>query len=164
MSDSKPGSEPEPKSATPAGAEEFDYFGRHMTFGWWSLFVFMALGLFLEYLHGFKVGWYLNVGNEMRRLMFQLAHAHGTLFSVLHIVFAFTARAMPVSAESWLKLASPLLMATSILMPGGFFLGGVWIYDGDPGLGVFLVPIGALTMFVAVFLTARGVGRDSSRR
>ncbi len=164
MSDSKPGSEQESKSAVAEAAGDFDYFVRHMKFGWWSLFLFMALGFFLEYLHGFKVGWYLNVGNEMRRLMFQLAHAHGTLFSVLHILFALTARAMPASADSWLRLASPLLMATSILMPGGFFLGGVWIYDGDPGLGIFLVPIGALTMFVSVFVTARGVSRDGGRR
>jgi len=26
-----------------------------------------------------KIGWYLNVDQEMRRLMFTLAHAHGTL-------------------------------------------------------------------------------------
>jgi len=161
MSDPSPEKQSDSKPASEPTALDFDYFAKHMKFGWWSLLVFMALGFFLEYLHGFKVGWYLNVGNEMRRLMFQLAHAHGTLFSILHIVFALTARSMPVSADSWLRIASPLLMATSVLMPGGFFLGGVWIYDGDPGLGIFLVPIGAMTMFIAVFVTARGVGKDS---
>jgi hypothetical protein len=40
------------------------------------------------------------------------------------------------------------------LLPGGFFLGGVFLYSGDPGLGVFLVPLGALTLFVGVLLTA----------
>ncbi len=163
MSDSDSEKKPEGGEAGKSTAAEMDYFGRHLKFGWWSLLIFMALGLFLEYLHGFKVGWYLNVGNEMRRLMFQLSHAHGTLFSILHIVFAFTARSQPASADSWLRLASPLLMATLILMPGGFFLGGVWIYDGDPGLGIFLVPIGALTMFVAIFLTAKGVGQSGGR-
>ena len=42
-------------------------------------------------------------------------------------------------------------------MPMGFFLGGVVIYDGDPGLGILLVPIGGILLFVAVLLTALGV-------
>jgi len=160
MSDSPKDQQSESKPTAPDGPE-FDYFNRHMKFGWWSLFLFMLLGFFLEYLHGFKVGYYLNVGNEMRRLMFTLAHAHGALFGMIHILFALTARAMPSSADSWQRVASPLLMAGSVLLPGGFFLGGVWIYDGDPGLGIFLVPIGVLAMLVAVGMTARGAGRVS---
>ena len=55
---------------------------RHLRFGWRSLFVFLVLGVVLETLHGFKLGWYLDVGAEMRRLMFTLAHAHGTLLAM----------------------------------------------------------------------------------
>ncbi len=163
MSESATDKQSESKSAPPASEPQFDYFNRHMKFGWWTLFLFMALGVFLEYLHGFKEGWYLNVGNETRRLMFQLAHAHGGLFAILHILFALTARTLPPSADSWQRIASPLLMASSVLMPGGFFLGGIWIYGGDPGLGIFLVPIGAVTILTAIFLTARGVGNANGR-
>ena len=52
---------------------------RHLRFGWASLFVFATLGVGLELLHGFKVGLYLDVGNETRRLLWTLAHAHGVL-------------------------------------------------------------------------------------
>ena len=44
-----------------------------------------------------------------------------------------------------------------MLLPTGFFLGGIFIYGGDPGLGVLLVPIGGLLLVVAVFLIAWGV-------
>ena len=37
----------------------------HLRFGWWSLLVFLSLGIALETLHGFKIGWYLDVANEM---------------------------------------------------------------------------------------------------
>jgi len=65
---------------------------RNLRFGWWSLLVFLSLGGVLETLHGFKVGWYVDVGNEMRRLMFTLAHAHGTALALVNIVAALTAR------------------------------------------------------------------------
>src|SRR5881409_631237 len=63
---------------------------RHLRFGWWTLLVFLSLGLVLEALHGFKVGAYLNPSNDTRRLVWALAHAHGTLFGLLNIAFAFT--------------------------------------------------------------------------
>jgi hypothetical protein len=46
-------------------------------------------------------------------------------------------------------------MGASVLLPGGFFLGGLFLYRTDPGLGIVLVPIGAVLLFIAVFLTAR---------
>ncbi len=51
--------------------------------------------------------------------------------------------------------AANCLLGASLLMPIGFLLGGVAVYAGDPGLGVVLVPVGALLLFVAVFLAAR---------
>jgi hypothetical protein len=38
----------------------------------------------------------------------------------------------------------------AVLLPAGFFLGGIVIYDGDPGLGVWLVPIGAALLFYSI--------------
>ncbi|MDC0175896.1 hypothetical protein OAJ60_03075, partial [Planctomycetaceae bacterium] len=64
---------------------------RHMVIGWWSLLIFVALGLVLESMHGFKVAWYVNSGEpETTRLMMRLAHAHGTFLSLVHLAFAWT--------------------------------------------------------------------------
>ncbi|MFQ5556715.1 MAG: hypothetical protein ACE5GB_04305, partial [Acidimicrobiales bacterium] len=63
---------------------------RHFRFGWWSLLLFLTLGIALETLHGLKIGWYLNVSNQTRRLLWTLSHAHGTLLALVHIAFAAT--------------------------------------------------------------------------
>lgn len=126
---------------------------QHLRFGWWSLVVFIALGLLLETLHGFKIGWYLDVGLETRRLMLTLAHAHGTLLGLVHIAFASTLARLPGKLGRR-RTASVCLKASSVLLPGGFLLGGLFIYGGDPGLGIFLVPVGALLLLAAVVLVA----------
>lgn len=132
------------------------YARRHVRFGWWTLLVYLALGLGLELLHGFKVRMYLDVANETRRLMWTLAHAHGALLSLIHVIFGLSVRAVPeLVAGSTRKLTSSCLIAASVLLPGGFFLGGVSFYSGDPGLGIALAPIGAALLMVAVYMVAR---------
>ena len=121
---------------------------RNLQFGWWSLLVFSSLGAALETLHGFKIGWYVDVGNEARRLMFTLAHAHGTLLALVNIAAGLTARI--VDRFALRPSVSFSLIWAAILLPAGFFLGGIVIYDGDPGLGVWLVPIGAALMFYSI--------------
>jgi len=121
---------------------------RNLRFGWWSLLIFLSLGAALETLQGFKIGWYLDVGNETRRLMFTLAHAHGTLLAVVNIAAGLTARTM--ERFTLRPSVSFSLIWAAILLPVGFFLGGIVIYDGDPGLGVWLVPIGAALLFYSV--------------
>ena len=128
---------------------------RHMRVGWWSLLVFLSLGIVLETLHGFKIRWYLDVSNEVRRLMWTLAHAHGTLLSILNVVFALSVRWMTDWDRKSRVVASRCLLGGLILLPAGFFLGGVFIHGGDPSLGVLLVPPGALLLLIAVLLTAR---------
>jgi hypothetical protein len=132
-----------------------DYSRRHLRFGWWSLLVFATLGLVLESLHGFKIRAYLDVSNETRRLMWTLAHAHGTLLAAIHIVYGLTLRGRPSPAVAGERLISPSLVAASVLLPGGFFLGGVAFYAGDPGVGVLLVPAGAVLLLFAIFGIAR---------
>jgi hypothetical protein len=127
---------------------------RHLRFGWFSLLLFLTLGLVLEALHGFKVQAYLNVLNETRRLMWTLAHAHGTVLGLANIAFAFTVNCTPAWRPRSRTVASGALVAASVLMPSGFFLGGVWVYAGDPGLGILLVPVGGVLLFVAVLLAA----------
>ena len=121
---------------------------RNLRFGWWSLLVFLSLGGVLEALHGFKVGWYLDVGNETRRLMFTLAHAHGTVLAVVNIAAGLTVRS--VERFALRTSVSFALIWAAILLPAGFFLGGIVTYDGDPGLGVWLVPIGAAFLFYSI--------------
>src|SRR5881398_1317841 len=121
---------------------------RNLRFGWWSLLVFLSLGGALETLHGFKIGWYVDVGNETRPLMFTLAHAHGTLLALVNIAAGLTARF--VERFALRSSVSIALIWAAILLPAGFFLGGIVIYDGDPGLGVWLVPIGAALLFYSI--------------
>jgi hypothetical protein len=134
-----------------------DYSRRHLSFGWWSLLIFATLGLALESLHAFKVPGYLDVSNETRRLMWTLAHAHGTLLGVLHVIFGLTLRATGIPAAWNPRPASLCLMGSSLMLPGGFFLGGVAFYSGDPGLGVLLVPVGGVLLLVAILWIARAV-------
>jgi hypothetical protein len=131
---------------------------RNLRFGWWSLLVFLSLGGVLETLHGFKIGWYVDVGNETRRLMFTLAHAHGTLLALVNIAAGLTVRM--VERFTLRPSVSFALIWAAILLPAGFFLGGIVIYGGDPGLGVWLVPIGAALLFYSI---AR-IALDLSRR
>ena len=68
----------------------------------------------------------------------------------MHLGFAATVRIAGLNPGP-LRQASSALIAASVLLPGGFFLGGIQFYAGDPGIGVVLVPIGAaLTIYAAV--------------
>ena len=139
------------------------YVRRHLRFGWWSLLCFLTLGITLELMHGFKVGWYLDVSNETRRLMWRLAHAHGVLIGLVNVAFAATLWLIGGGAPRWRRLASRCLMAAGVLLPGGFFLGGIIVYEADPWVGILLVPLGAACLFAGVFLTARGVAAARER-
>ncbi len=130
---------------------------RHLQFAWWSLLCFVILGITLEALHGFKIEWYLGSNSQVRRLMWTLAHAHGTLLALVHAAFAFTYYALAIPVTGRRRFASVMLMASSVLLPGGFFLGGAFILEGDPGLGIWLVPIGGVCLLVAVLLTSMDV-------
>jgi hypothetical protein len=130
------------------------HVARHLRFGWWSLFVFASLGLTLELLHGFKAGFYLDVASQTRRLMWTLAHAHGVLLALLHVLYALALRGIPSLGAAHRGIISSSLIASSVLLPGGFFLGGVTFYAGDPGIGVLLVPPGAALLLLAVGLIA----------
>lgn len=137
-----------------------DYFRRHLLLGWWSLLLFLTLGLVLEAMHGFKVQWYVGEDNVTRRLMFTLGHAHGTLLSLIHIAFAFSARALRrtgsvSAASSW------CLTLAGFLLPIGFLAGGLHTYHGDPGLGILIVPIGGLFLVIGVLMTALSMHRLS---
>jgi hypothetical protein len=118
--------------------------------GWLLLAISLPFGVTLEALHGFKVQAYL--ASDMRREMWRLAHAHGTLLGILCLVSGLLAEAHIAEAVRPRVLA--MIRWGAVLMPLGFFLGGVLNSEGDPSLGILLVPIGALLLVVALVRVA----------
>ncbi len=99
----------------------------------------LAGGLALEALIGFKVPALLD--DPLRRELFRLAHAHLTLLGLLCAVSGLAARALRRAIP---RSAARALRAGALLLPLGFFLGGLSHPEGDPGPGVFLAPLGGL--------------------
>ncbi len=119
--------------------------------GWILLAVYLPLGMTLEALHALKVAVYLD--SPARRELWTLAHAHGNLLGILLLVFAALApRTFPepirrAAISRWLRIGS-------LLMPLGFFAGGILNYEGDPSLGILLVPVGAICLLIALIKAA----------
>jgi hypothetical protein len=72
----------------------------------------------------------------------------------VNVVYALVLRARPALAT---RAASACLLAALVLLPAGFFAGALFAHAGDPGLGIVLVPPGALALAVAIAVTARRV-------
>lgn len=148
-----------PGSAAPVpvepamSAEASAYERRHRAAGWWGLLVFLALGVLLEALHAFKVAGYVGGAGQVRRWMWALAHTHGTLVALVHLAMAAELRA-PGRFSTGLRSASVPLLGAGCLLPSGFFLGGAFVRGGDPGVGILLVPAGALLLVYAVLRIA----------
>ena len=111
--------------------------------GLWALAIFACLGLLLEVFHALKVGFYLDVTSETRRLLWRLAHAHGVLLGLLNVCYALAARAFPRLQD---RLTERALLAAVLLMPLGFLLGGVFAQHGDPGASVALAAAGGVAL------------------
>ncbi len=120
---------------------------RALVFGWFLLAVCLPLGMTLEALHALKLPVYLD--STLRRELWTLAHAHGTLLGILCLSFAAVGeRSIPdararASTSRWLRTGA-------LLMPLGFFGGGVLNYEGDPSLAILLVPLGGLCLLAAL--------------
>ena len=145
-----------PDKPAPALARP-DAFGRMIVQGWASVAVWMAFGLLLEGLLGFKIPPYLD--DLQRRELFRLAHTHGTFLGVVLVVAALCggrgAALPPRSARAALR-------AGSLVMPVGFLLAGLWHPEGDPGLAIWLVPPGALlVIFGAIVMALASRNRSS---
>jgi hypothetical protein len=141
-----------------------DVARRHHCVGWCVLLLFLSLGAFLEFLHGFKLGFYLDPAHRLRRELWTLAHAHGTLLALVQIGFAATLTQFGRWTAGRLKLVSFFMLDATVLIPLGFFLGGLWPSEGDPWVGILLVPPGALLLFIAVLgiIVSACQGRDNT--
>lgn len=112
---------------------------------WYGLAFWMAAGLLLEGLMAFRSPAYLQ--DPVRRELFRLAHAHGTLLNILLLVAGlYLAKGLiaPPNMALW------SLRVGVVAMPLGFLLGGIWHYESDPGIGVFLAPVGGILVILGV--------------
>jgi hypothetical protein len=139
---------------TPSDEQAQTFRRRHLRLGWWTLAAFIALGMVLDTLHGLKISWYLDASNPTPRFMWTLAHSHGTLVGLVNVAFASAVDGLPARMRA---PASNVLIGASVLLPGGFLLGGMYTYAGDPGLGALIVPLGGLLLLAAVVLVAVGL-------
>ena len=128
---------------------------RTLRCGLWLLLVSLPLGLTLEALHAMKVPVYL--GSAVRREMWTLAHAHGNLLGILCVVVALAAEHICASSAARARMLWTLRTG-AVLMPVGFFLGGVLNFEGDPSYGIVLVPIGGVFLLGALIVAVGGRG------
>jgi hypothetical protein len=130
---------------------------RHGRFGWTTVLLWLTFGFVLVMLHGFKSTDYLL--DPIRREFWTLAHFHGVTLALVNLIYVHWAENETLRPNRQ-TLASWTLIGGSILMPVGFFLGGLIHFEGDPGLGIFLAPPGALLILFTVFLQTMAIWRD----
>jgi hypothetical protein len=114
--------------------------------GWISLGIWIAFGILIEGFIGFRTPALLD--DSVRRELFRLAHAHGTLLSLVLITAAICARLELIRLG---RIGALGLRSAALLLPMGFFLGGLWHFKDDPGLGIVLVPVGAVLLLATAF-------------
>ena len=119
--------------------------------GFLLLAVSLPLGLTLETLHALKLPQYLR--STLRHELWRLAHAHGSMLGILCLCYAALVRQLVGAPGRKLGVAR-WLVAGSIAMPAGFFLGGVLNSEGDPSLFILIVPAGALCLLLALWRSA----------
>jgi hypothetical protein len=110
---------------------------------WISIALWMSFGLLLESLIGYRVPAYLR--DEVRREIFRLAHTHGTLLNLVLLGAALCIERGLVFPSRFGLLS---LRIGVVLMPVGFLLGGIWHTEGEPGLGVWLAPLGGVVVIL----------------
>jgi hypothetical protein len=113
---------------------------------WISLAAWIVFGLLIEGLIGFRSPFLLD--DLVRRDMFRLAHAHGTLLNVVLIAAAICARLDLIRLG---RITALGLRTAVVLLPVGFLLAGLWHFKDDPGVAILLVPMGAVLLLATAF-------------
>lgn len=129
--------------------------GRLAFQGWVSLMLWMSFGLLLETLMAYKSPAYLS--DPQRRELFRLAHAHGALLGLVLVAVSLWLRRTSSSVS---RLALLALRAGATVLPLGFLLAGVWHPESDPGLAIWLVPAGALSLIFGLAAIAQASRTD----
>jgi hypothetical protein len=130
-------------------SEIHEWVRRALFQGWLSIAFWMSVGLLLEGLLGFKTPGYLQ--DPQRRELFRLAHAHGTLLGLLIVVAGLVIQTLRISPPKYARVA---LQIGAAVMPFGFLISGIWHYESDPGLGIWLVPPAALLVIFGIIAMA----------
>jgi hypothetical protein len=133
------------------GAPSTPFRRAHLRLGWPLLLVGVLAGTTIEGLLGFK--WAALVEDPLRRELLSLAHFHAGLLGLVNLVYSGFADAPGLGARAQ-RLASWALRAGTLCLPLGFLLGGIWHPEGDPGVGIGLVPVGAGCIATALALQA----------
>src|SRR4249920_2733827 len=102
--------------------------------GWISLALWITFGILFEGLCIFR---FPLLNDAVRREMFRLAYAHGTLLNLVLIAAAICARLdlIRVGFKTSVGLRSAV-----VLLPAGFLFSGLWHFRDEPGLAILLVP------------------------
>lgn len=117
--------------------------------GWISLALWIAFGILIEGFSAFRSPAYLD--DAVRREMFRLAHAHGTL---LNLVLLGAAICNHLNLIRLGPMTSLGLRSAVLLLPAGFLFGGLWHFKDEPGLAIVLVPVGAvLLLATAIYIS-----------
>ena len=112
--------------------------------GWISLALWIAFGILLEGFNAFRSPAYLD--DATRRDLFRLAHAHGTLLNMVLLLAAICVRLDLIRIG---RMTSLGLRSSVVLLPAGFLFGGLWRFKDEPGIAIFLVPIGAVLLLAS---------------
>ena len=123
--------------------------------GWISLALWITFGVLLEGLIGFRTPSYLDDG--VRREMFRMAHAHGTLLNLILTGAAICARLDMIRLG---RMTSLGLCTAAILLPAGFLFGGLWHFKDEPGPAILLVPIGAIVLLATTIYISLTLPRE----
>jgi hypothetical protein len=116
---------------------------------WISLSLWISFGILLEGFSAFRAPAVLD--DAVRRDMFRLAHAHGTLLNLVLLVAAICARLDLIRLRTMTSLG---LRVAVVLLPAGFLFAGLWHFKDEPGPGILLVPAGAvLLLATAVYIS-----------
>lgn len=121
---------------------------RTRRFGWTSLTVWAALGLALEAAHGWKLSAYLD--DELARMLLRLGHAHGVLLACVSLLYASQGVPLLSAHPNAGRGIGRLLRIAGVAMPLGFALSALGHSESDPGPAIFLVPVGALSLLLAL--------------
>jgi hypothetical protein len=116
---------------------------------WISLAIWITFGILLEGFNAFRSPALLD--DAVRREMFRLAHAHGTLLNLVLLAAAICARLDLIRVGPMTSLG---LRVAVVLLPAGFLFGGLWHFKDEPGPAIVLVPVGAvLLLATAVYIS-----------
>jgi hypothetical protein len=124
--------------------------------GWTSLLVWACVGLALETANGLKLASYLD--DAMTRELLTLGHAHGVGLAIVAILVG--EHGLPRSAEAHRESIARATAFAALAIPLGFALSALGHPEGDPGIAIWIVPVGALALLGALAAIAIGVWRE----